>query len=193
MIRAFIAVPIGAEMKGKISAVRELLKETLADIRWVGEDGIHLTLKFLGGIEEEKVPSIARRLEPLAQRASFDIYARGLGVFPDIKRAQVLWVGLEGAALGPLARQVEEALEAEGFQRERRPFRPHLTIGRWHRSGSPPEPLKRALARWQDHDFGASRVNEVVLFQSLTNPDGAVYVPLQVIRLSSRPADAEDG
>lgn len=189
MIRAFVAVPIDPEMARKISEVQNILKGSLTDIRWVGTENIHLTLKFLGAIAEEKIEPIVRRLEPsLGSISSFAISGRGIGVFPDIRRARVLWVGLEGNSLVSLAREVEEALEPAGFAREKREFRPHLTIGRWRSFNGPAEALRQAIARWQGYDFGSTCVKEIVLFQSITKPEGATYVPLQVMRLNSQTA-----
>jgi 2'-5' RNA ligase len=104
-------------------------------------------------------------------------------VFPDIRRARVLWVGLEGKTLGSLAMEVETALEPIGFAREKRDFRPHLTIGRWRDLSTQSEKLKQEIERWKDYDFGESWVEEVVFFQSVLKPEGAVYSPLHVISL----------
>ena len=186
MIRAFVAVRIDPEMARKISEAQDSLRAGLKDIRWVAKENVHLTLKFLGAIAEDRVESIVSRLErALHSMSSFTISARGLGVFPDIRRARVLWVGLEGQSLGELAREVERALEPIGFACEEREFRPHLTVGRWRSFNGPADSLRQALARWEEHDFGSASIEEVVLFQSMTRPEGAVYVPLRVIRLSN--------
>lgn len=175
----------------RISAAQTQLKGSLAGIRWVVRENLHWTLKFLGAVSEETVEPIVKRLESALQAfAAFPIAGRGLGVFPDIRRARVLWVGLEGEGLSSLAFEVEAALEPIGFAREKRVLKPHLTIGRWRSFNGKTEQLKEEMVRWKDHDFGLSWVEEVILFQSVLRPEGALYSPLQVIRLNKQVTSA---
>lgn len=184
MIRAFVGVLIEPAVTGEIAAARSRLEPKLPGIRWVGRDQLHFTLKFFGSIEESRSEPITRALETaVAPFSRFSILARGMGVFPDIRRPAVLWVGLEGPELRSLARAIEAALEAIGFSREKREFKPHLTIGRWKGLGGRPAPLRSELESWKDYEFGKSKVDEVVFFQSILKPEGAVYRPLSVIRL----------
>ena len=183
-MRAFVGVRIDPEMAQRISEVQAQLKPRLIGIRWVGRENLHFTLKFLGAVGEEKIAPIINALEQTLRAVScFPITGRGIGVFPDIRRARILWAGLEGKGLEPLAREVESTLEPMDFAREKRVFRPHLTIGRWRNPVSQVERLREEIERWKDHAFGASRVEEVVFFQSVLKPEGAVYSPLQVIAL----------
>lgn len=186
VIRAFVGVRIDPRMAQKISEVQSQLKPHLSDVRWVGRGNLHFTLKFLGPIEEEKIALVTEALEQACRLfPRFPILARGIGVFPDIRKPRVLWVGLEGSSLESLAMGVETALEPIGFAREKRRFKPHLTIGRWRNFDGRPELLRNELERWQGYDFGQSWVEEVVFFQSILKAEGAVYSPLRVIRLSS--------
>ena len=163
MIRAFVGIRIGPHMAQEISEVQFQLKRSLTGIRWVGLENLHFTLKFLGPVQEEKVVPIMNALEQaLSAIPRFSIVGRGIGVFPDIRKARVLWAGLEGKPLGPLAVEVETALEPIGFAREKRAFRPHLTIGRWRNFDGQSERLKQEIERWKDCDFGESWVEEVV-------------------------------
>ncbi len=156
-------------------------------IRWVRRENLHFTLKFLGAVKEEKVASIINALEQTIHAVPrFPINGRGIGVFPDIRKARVLWAGFVGEALVSLAMEVEKTLEPVGFEREKRAFRPHLTIGRWRNFDGRSEMLKQEIERWKDHDFGESWVEEVVFFQSILKPEGAVYSPLRVISLADR-------
>jgi 2'-5' RNA ligase len=186
VIRAFIAVRIDPAVARKISEVQEQLKRELAGVRWVGTGNLHFTLKFLGPIEEEKIKPVADALErALRLFPRFPILARGIGVFPDIRKPRVLWVGLEGSSLASLAMGVETALEPIGFAREKRGFKPHLTIGRWRSFNGQPELLGKELENWKGCDFGRSWVEEVIFFQSILKTEGATYHPLSIIRLSS--------
>jgi len=186
VIRAFVAVRIEPDMVQKIFEVQAQLKRKLSGIRWVRAENLHFTLKFLGEFQEEKIAPILKALEQsLSATPAFPMNGRGIGVFPDIKRARVLWIGLWAEGLESLAKEVEKVLEAMGFAREKRAFTPHLTIGRWgHFSGSI-EHLKEEIERWRDHDFGESWVKEVVFFQSVLKPQGAVYKPLGVLSLGA--------
>lgn len=185
MIRAFIGVQIAAEVRARISQAIAQLAPEISGIRWVREDNFHFTLKFLGIIEEPQIEPISNALaQAIRPFRRFTINAKCLGVFPDVKRARVLWVGLEGIEMLALAKSVETVLEPFGFPRENTIFRPHLTIGRWrHPSGSRQE-LGGKLKRWSDIEFGESAVDEVVLFQSVLKPGGAVYRPLKTVRLA---------
>ena len=149
------------------------------------EDNFHFTLKFLGSVEESQLDSISKALsEAVRLFPRFTISAKRLGVFPDLKRARVLWVGLEADQMPALARSVETVLETFGFPRESRIFRPHLTVGRWrHPNGSHKE-LGDKLKHWNNIEFGESVISELILFQSVLKPTGAVYRPLKTFRLA---------
>jgi 2'-5' RNA ligase len=185
VVRAFVAIKIDPGVAERISEFQSKLDKTLGGIRWVGPESQHLTLKFLGEVEDDKVAPIAESLErALHSMPRFSVSCRGLGVFPDIRRAKVLWVALEGKPIATLAAMVEDALAPLGFAREKREFKPHLTIGRWRESAGRPEVLRRELESGQKQDFGSSWISEVILFQSVLRPTGAVHTPLKVFPLA---------
>lgn len=187
MIRAFVAVDLEPQTVQKIADAIDRLRPRIPGIRWVAHGNFHLTLKFLGDIDEAKVEPIAAVLEhDLCPFSSFTINAKGLGVFPDLKRPRILWVGLRGEALSALASIVEKALMPLGFAAEKRAFTPHLTIGRWREFKGSPQQLGDEMANWQTHEFGPTNVTEVILFQSVLKPEGAVYHPLKVIALMKK-------
>ena len=185
MIRAFVGVRVSPDVARKIAEVQSQLRRSLEGIRWVNQENFHFTLKFLGAVKEEDVALILKALEQaLRANSSFPILSRGIGVFPDIRRPRVLWVGLEGEKLAALALAVEQSLEAFGFDREKRGFTPHLTLGRWRNFAGSPELLKQELMRYKDYHFGESQIQEVVFFRSVVKSEGAVYSPLGVVPLS---------
>ncbi|MFQ5539728.1 MAG: RNA 2',3'-cyclic phosphodiesterase [Candidatus Binatia bacterium] len=184
MIRAFVGVRIDPKMAQNISDVQSQLKQSLTGIRWVAQENLHFTLKFLGAIDEEKVAPIIDAVERAVRPSQpFSLKAGGIGVFPDIRRPRVLWVGLEAQGLKTLAQEMETTLEPLGFAPEGRVFKPHLSIGRWRNTAGKTQRLEEVIDRWKDQDFGQSTVAEVVLFQSILKPNGAVYSPLRVIPL----------
>jgi 2'-5' RNA ligase len=138
----------------------------------------HLTLKFLGPTEEALLPQIASLLRPCAaRRPPCLVELRGMGAFPHAGRPSVIWVGISGAEiLVELAAELDAALAELGFAPERRPFAPHLTLLRV--KSRPPEALFDLLRRHTQTHFGAQRIEEVALFESLPVKWGARYHPL---------------
>ena len=190
MIRAFIAVAVSPTTIAGIAAAIAQLKPKLPAVRWVAPANFHLTLKFLGDIETSQVDAIGAALQPaLAPFPRCTINAKGLGVFPGLRQAKILSVGLFGDELARLAASVDAKLVPLGFPAEQRGFTPHLTIGRWRQSARPPGNLKQDLAHWRDCDFGTTNVDQVILFQSVLKPTGAVYSQLKVIKLNDQPID----
>jgi 2'-5' RNA ligase len=187
VIRAFIAVTLDPKVIDAIADASTQLRRRIAGVRWVVPANFHLTLKFLGAIDEAMVDPIGAALgEQLRLFPRFTINAKGLGVFPGPKRPRVLWVGLTSDRLVALASIVESALQPLGFAPENRKFTPHLTIGRWREAGVAPKSLGRQLETWETHDFGASDVKSVKLIQSVLKPGGASYFDLATVPLGGR-------
>lgn len=186
MIRAFIAVTLDSKVIDEIAAASNQLRPEIIGVRWVTPTNFHLTLKFLGSIDDAAIEPIGATLrEQLRLFPRFTINAKGLGVFPGPKRPRVLWVGLTGDRLVSLASRVESALRPLGFKPEDRKFTPHLTIGRWRDADRAPKSLGRQLENWQARDFGTSNVESVKLIQSVLKPEGANYNHLIIVPLSA--------
>lgn len=148
-IRSFIAFDLADDAKAEVSRAAKELKSTGADVKWVSAGSIHMTLKFLGNIEEEKVPDIIRRLDGVASMfPAFDAALSELGSFPKWEYAKVIWVGIGDGAdeMISIARSVEDAMCDEGIPKEDRKFSPHVTIGRV-RTSKNRDRLKKLLLR----------------------------------------------
>ena len=185
-MRAFIAVDITPATIDKISTALEPLKSRLNGLRWVTPSNIHLTLKFLGNVDEKKISAIGEALaDTLHPFQRFTINAKGLGVFPSIKKPRVLWVGLDGNELTTLAAAVDSALAPLGFSRDEKIFTPHLTVGRWRQTERFDAEFEQELRNWRHYEFGATLVNEVILFESVLQPAGAIYHRLKVVTLKT--------
>jgi 2'-5' RNA ligase len=185
VLRAFIAVEIDPEVIGKISTAITELKSRVSGVRWVAPTNFHLTLKFLGDVEEAQINRIGATLEEQFHPfPRFTINAKGLGVFPDFRRPRILWVGLAGIELASLVSRLESALEPLGFAPEKRSFTPHLTIGRWRQTERASKTLGQALESWKDYQFGVTNIDEMILFQSKLNPKGAIYTKLKTVTLT---------
>lgn len=176
-IRSFIAVPIAPELAGSVGAVQESLRAAGPEVKWVDPGCFHLTLKFLGDVQRERLealwPSVEGLLDGLAQ---FRLRLHGVGAFPHPSRPRVIWVAAaEGAAeLKALAAAVEKACGLHGFAEEERPFRAHLTVGRVRRP-APNARLEAAIVEMRDREVGAMEAERVLLMKSDLKPGGPVY------------------
>lgn len=180
-LRAFIAIELPPEVtQHLLNLVQHLRRQGPPGVRWVRPEGIHLTLKFLGSIEVERVQSIVEALERSAQgQRPFRLHLQGVGAFPRLQAPRVLWVGLGGdvEALHRLQQRVEESLTALEFPMEGRPFSPHLTLGRV-REPLPPhdrELLATVLGRLSVDGTLAIPAERVSLIRSTLLPSGASY------------------
>jgi len=175
-VRVFIAMDIGAEIRETLQKIQDELKKTGADVRWVKTEGIHLTLKFLGNIPEDKLAPITDGMDRAAKGIlPMEIRLNGLGAFPSTTRPRVVWVGITGPEqLGTLYERIEAEMEGVGFQRETRKFHPHLTLGRV-RSPRGQEKLLPFFESWKDREVGSFVARELILFKSTLLPSGAEY------------------
>ena len=185
-IRTFLAIEIPGEILDQFERIQYRLGRSMTGvIRWAKPESIHLTLKFFGNITERDIRSIRDALEPRARALGpVDLSIGTLGVFPNLNRPRVLWVGVTKGMqeLAALQAQVETALEAAGFAREERPFRPHLTIGRM-KGERRIDGLDKAVEEHRDFAAGSFTAKEMVLFRSDLKPAGPVYTPLATFNL----------
>lgn len=185
-IRTFIAVPIPNAVAVFLQQVQSQLQLAAMDIRWVATQNIHLTLNFLGDIDPTRVPAVAAKLDSAAAAiAPFEIKASGVGVFPNLRHARVLWVGLAGEIepLKALQATLDSSLDSVACKREPRDFRAHLTIGRTRRRMDA-QTLGAALESMRAARSDSFRVDRLTLFQSKLKSAGAEYIPLHTSRLS---------
>ena len=163
---------------------KHVSKPVATNIAWTRPENLHVTLKFLGAVSPERLEALAGSLAAVAAgQEAFVLAVRGTGAFPSLARPRAFWVGVESAALAPLATAVDAACAGHGFVRETRALRPHVTLGRLRRSAAPgrsraaPALLERLVADG-DTAFGGSPAEALVLFRSDLGPGGARYTPL---------------
>jgi len=172
MIRAFIAVEIDPPNKQKLSQLISKLKQADADVKWVNENQMHLTLKFLGDIEEKRVPEISAALKSMADNTSaFNIHLSEIGAFPNMHKPRVIWIGIDKGVenLKNLASQL-------GTQ-EKREFKPHLTLARV-KSLKNISQLTKLITETPFQSQGNIPITKLILFQSTLTPKGAIYTAL---------------
>jgi RNA 2',3'-cyclic 3'-phosphodiesterase len=182
-LRAFLAVSLSNEARAcAAQAIETLAPAVPAGVRWVPPENMHLTLKFLGDIPEDRVDAlVARANAKLASVLPFELSLAGFGAFPNAREARVLWLGIAqgSAALAKLARKLDGAARVAGAERERRPFSAHLTLGRLR------EPARVEIERLSAPTAPPWTVSEVLLYESRLAPDGARYVPLAHLALGA--------
>jgi 2'-5' RNA ligase len=187
-MRCFVAIDLPSDVRGGLGAAGDGLRVVAprADVRWVAVAAMHLTLKFLGEVAEERVAAIRDSLAGVAATTPpMTLTCAGLGVFPGPSRPRVVWAGITDGLreLGSLAAAVERAVEPLGFAPERRPFRGHVTLGRV-RSPRSFGPLARAIEGGGRAEFGTWKVSHVVLYRSHLRPTGSVHEPLATLPLA---------
>jgi 2'-5' RNA ligase len=190
-IRSFVAVELTDAVRQALAGVQRDLKAQAPPgaVRWTRPDSIHLTLQFLGDVPPDQVEAVAGALRAAcAGRVPFVFELAGAGVFPNLHRPRVVWVGVvePSGALGTLQQRVVQALTPLGFSPGERGFTPHLTIGRAARDAGPRDlaALGALVARAGIGSLGRVAVDHVNLMKSDLKPDGAVYTPLAIIPLA---------
>lgn len=179
-MRSFIALEIPDDLRAALAAAEARLARTEADVKWVEVSNLHLTLKFLGDVAPERLPRLQQSLAELAAvQRPFELSVAGLSAFPSPAEPNVIWAGLTGGASECMAiwQAVEEVCARLGFPRERKPFTPHLTLGR-RRSGYRLAALSQALRADADTTFGAAVIDSMTLFRSDLRPSGPIYTAL---------------
>jgi len=185
-LRTFIAVEIDDRLRATAAKVAEELRAARADVSWVAPHNMHLTLKFLGDVAEDRIPRIGDALaEALAGAAPFELELLGVGAFPNAARPRTIWLGTGSgkAQLDLLAERVEAAVTRLGFPPEDRPFHGHLTLGRVRRASPALAELALMLKQRADLSLGQSRIEEVVLFSSQLQRGGPIYEAIRRFRL----------
>lgn len=179
-IRSFIAIDSTPEVKEEIAKLQEILRVTNAEVRWESREKFHITLKFLGNVEEATLDSMASQLETeLAAFSPFGLIYQGVGCFPNLHRPRVIWVGAqnEDSTLGRVYQKIEQITSSFGFPREERQFHSHITLGRVKGSRN----IKALVSEIEVARFPVqqSAINEIILMKSDLKPTGSVYTVLR--------------
>lgn len=185
-MRTFIAFKLPEEVIASLGELQTALKQQGLKLRWVRPDNIHLTLKFLGEISAEDILEVKRIIRGVSQsQTAFSLEAKGLGVFPTVKKARVLWSGIHGDVkrLGELQSNLDRALADIGFEPEKRTFRGHLTLGRVN-GRVDGRALASAISRFGSFASPPLTAERLILFKSDLKPSGAVYQELFAENLS---------
>jgi RNA 2',3'-cyclic 3'-phosphodiesterase len=181
-MRAFIAIDLAPEVKNNILSLMDECKRIQNKfIKYVEDENIHLTLKFLGDAKPEILNQLGKELENI-KIGAFQIKSAGTGAFPNVFFPKVIWAGIaENEDLKKLFDQIESEAEKYGFSKEDRIFHPHITLARLN--GAVSRDLTGFLKEHKNSDMGVSRITEFSIYQSELTPDGPIYTRLKSIPL----------
>lgn len=187
-MRLFFAIELGEEVLDLVEEITLPLRAAAPELAWVARDKRHLTLKFLGNVEESDVSKLTAAADRAAARhAPLAMTVREVGAFPNFRRARVVWMGVEhDARLELLHHDLELACEHEGFEVEGRPFRPHITLARVRAPLSVDRLRALARAARSVRAQGTVRVEWITLFESTLASSGARYRRVHAAPLGGR-------
>jgi len=179
-VRSFVAVPLPQELQARVASATEELARELPGIKWSRKaENLHVTVKFLGSVAEERLAAVGTALErTLAELPRFRIELIAVGAFPSERHAKVVWAGIDDVdgGLAAVAAVVETVTAGFGFPAEQRSFTGHVTVGRAQDRTSRGVDARAALARFSGRSFGATVVDEVHVYESRLGRDGSTYV-----------------
>lgn len=181
-IRSFIAFEIGSEeVLRRLAEAQEKLVKTGADLKPVNPENIHITMRFLGNIQPAMVDRIHGEMEQVAF-TPFDVEIRGVGAFPTIKYARVVWAGIQKGSeeLRDVFDQLEPRLRNLGFKPDAKGFSPHITIARV-RTGRNKAELAHCMNELADYQSGVLKAECLKLKKSVLTPNGPMYSTLKEV------------
>ncbi len=188
--RTFIAIELSKSIRDRLIALQEELATAAPDVKWVERENLHVTLLFLGEVDDRELPAVCRVVqEALAEYPVFTLSVAAAGCFPNPRRPRTLWVGIGQGVQDVVA--VHDALERPlldlgCYRREERKYTPHITLGR-RRSEGPADALSRALAKQQAWQGGEEVVGEIHVMGSELTRDGPHYTILSRAKLAGEP------
>lgn len=185
-VRLFFAIPLPEPVLDAISEATRPLR-TVAGISWSRRANLHITLRFLGNVEESAVPALIDAVTPWVRLLPLGtVVLAGGGAFPDAHHPRVLWLGLRGAEpLAAMARAIDGAIQHLGPSPEELPFRPHITVGRVREGRQD----RVAAALLEFGELASFTPDSVVLYRSDSTPDGFRY---SVVSRINSPARSKD-
>lgn len=188
-IRTFVAVDSNSSVQSEAERVIAELQAQDAGVRWMAPENIHLTLKFLGDVDDRELHLVCRRTADVAASTHvFSVGCRSLGAFPSNARPNTIWIGVDDSQnqLRALQSRLETELAEIGFPVERRPFKPHITLGRVSSRRTPHPELAQIIAVSRESEFGVLQVDELVVYSSELRRGGPVYTVIGRCPLASK-------
>lgn len=174
-MRLFVALDLPDEVRSALSELITKLKPLSRGARWVPPESLHVTLKFIGWIGDDKLQPTQEILASIRSSQPVELNFRGSGFFPNERRPRVFWCGLEASPnLAEIAAALETALVPLGIEADTRPYTPHLTLARF-KSSEGVAALVKAAGSLKMRDFGGTTATNFHLYESLLKSSGAQY------------------
>jgi 2'-5' RNA ligase len=195
-LRTFIAVDLGKPLRDRLASMQEQLARGGAEVKWVEAENLHVTLLFLGEVDEREIPAVCRAVgEACGRLDRFELSLETVGCFPNPRRPRIVWAGV--GAGGPELVALHDTLEAPllelgCYRREERQFTPHVTLGRVRDERSAGV-LAAALAERAAWRGGEVEVREVLVMSSRLTPQGPQYTVLSRGPLRKASAARKEG
>lgn len=181
-VRTFVAIDLDSQARKACEQATQRLARLVDGVRWVTNDTMHLTLKFLGDVEDRELHDVCRSANEVAAAFSpFSLRCRGLSAFPTPQKPTTIWMGIEDESntIVPMQKQLEQLLfDRLGVPAELRTFKPHITLGRNNARGKRLPALSEALVEAAEEDYGTLGVSELVVYSSELTRHGPVYTVL---------------
>jgi RNA 2',3'-cyclic 3'-phosphodiesterase len=185
-MRTFVSIEIPDDIKKKISDLIEKAKLHLTPIKWVENKNLHVTLKFIGQVEDDKIMSIIDCVkDSIKGTRPFSLSFAGMGLFPDAKHPNVLWVGIDKGSdkAKELSEKIECRITKEGYRGEEKDFTAHLTIGRI-KEKIDIESLSKFVQKNGNVDLGSFKVGHISIMKSTLREAGPIYDEIEKITLN---------
>ena len=186
-IRTFVAIDCPPPLRSACGRVMETLADVVDGVRWVSADNLHLTLKFLGEVEDRELHAVCVAVRSAVKAwPAFHVACHSVGAFPSVERPHTIWVDVDDAdgQIVQLQKNLAETLLELGFPMERRPYKPHVTLGRTRSRRVQRPEWSQAVARYRNEELGLLPVDEVVVYSSELERRGPTYTALARCPLS---------
>jgi 2'-5' RNA ligase len=183
-MRVFIAIDLPNEIRKELKDLQRKLRPLTNSSRWVAPESIHVTLKFLGEVPEKRIEQVDAALAGLSWKP-FTISVHGVGFVPGARSPRVFWAGMDAPTMQGLTEELDARMEPLGFEKEKRAFRPHITLARAKATRIDGE-LVTASAEYAERDFGSFLADRIFLVQSTLKPTGAIHSKLKEYALAPR-------
>jgi len=182
MVRVFIAISCPEELKRGILEIQKVINK-LGKMKLVEPENIHLTLKFLGHIDDNKLNKIIDALNFISENRKFEMSLRGIGAFPGPGYVRIIWIGVDKGSdkIMIIQKGIDEKLSSHGFERDKR-FHPHFTLARVRSIDK--QQIRRVLQDNKTLEFGSFEVTEINLMESKLSPRGPIYSIIHTFELS---------
>lgn len=184
-MRLFVGVALGDEVVRQLHVLLDVLHERAAEmaprarITWVPPERLHVTVRFIGNVDDHRTRAIRSALEAPLTVKPFNLIVAGVGTFPKGRPPRVIWAGISQglSELQQMEQEISGRLERRGIAREERDYTPHVTLARVRdAAGLRASPLLQGLS---EGTLGTSRVDAATLFESRLSPKGPAYISLQ--------------